>query len=76
MKKVEKNTRRTRIFSHCFHHLPLYPLETQQILNISSHDNNVIIFFKNKNAEYAVMNLCFYTHFLFFSYFLKHPSLF
>ena len=35
-----------KIFHDCFYHLPLYPLETQQISNIIPRANNVIMFFK------------------------------
>ena len=53
------------------HHLALYLFETQQISNISSLDNNVIIIFENKNAANVVMNLSFYPHILFSCFFIK-----
>ena len=38
--------KQNNIFCHYFYHFSLYPLEIQQILNISQADNNEIYFQK------------------------------
>ena len=63
-----------KIFYHCFYHLLLYPLETQQISNISPR-NNVIIFSKIRMLNILLWIVLFYIHFLFSYNFSNIPQI-